>query len=96
VHFTCGRGIDTAGLAYLVKGITESKSKIVFDDPRPWEKDPPYFMGNPTKCKELLGLEFKTTLWEGLTKMKNRYLRCRFEGDMPYCEYLKLYGEDKI
>jgi len=87
VHFTSGKPIDVGSLAHIIKGITHSPSPIRFVDPRKWEENPPFFIGDPRKCEYLLGLKFEIPLWQGLKVMYKRYRKyCKKERN--YWRYL--------
>lgn len=99
VHFTSGRCIDIASLAYLIKGITGSQSEVKFKEPRSWEVEPPWFIGDVSLARDQLGLTFPTTLYEGLVKMKERYRfhsACELVSQSNYAKYLRLFGEGTV
>jgi len=93
VNFTSGKSVEIETLAKLVKDITKSQSTIELVEPRPWEKDTPNFKGDPRKCRELLGLEFKTPIWKGLQISYERY---RSYINQLYFKYLSDYSLSQI
>ena len=88
-----GKSIKIRKLAYFIKEITNSSSRIEVVEPREWEKDPINFIGDPTKCKKLLDLEFKTSIKEGLQLTYNRY---RLYINQPYWKYLLDYSISQL
>jgi nucleoside-diphosphate-sugar epimerase len=71
IHLASGRGVALRELATLIKYLSQSRSPVIEEDPRPF--DVKGFAGNPSRAEELLGWKARVTLEDGLQDVIGRF-----------------------